>query len=99
MLRRRPWRQSPRVMGRGAVLGWGCGKLAPLPLRGSSRAALPGRSAGAPAREHLNPAAPGALTLRGGGTKEQRCFGEFPGTTSREVCGLGAREWILKVGP
>lgn len=72
MLQRPQWRRSPRVMGRGAVLGWGCGELAPLPLRGSSRAALPGRSARAPACAHLNPAAPGALTLRGGGDQRQR---------------------------
>lgn len=74
MLQRRRWRPSPRVMGRGAVLGWGCGQLAPLPLRGSSRAALPGRSAGAPASAHLNPAAPGALTLRGGGDQRTAMF-------------------------
>lgn len=58
----------------GQCWGWGCGKLAPLPLRGSSRAALPGRSAGAPASAHLNPAAPGALTLRGGGDQRTALF-------------------------
>lgn len=74
MLQRRRWRQSPRVMGRGAVLGWGCGQLAPLSLRGSCPAALPGRSAGAPASAHLNPAVPGALTLRGGGDQRIALF-------------------------
>lgn len=58
----------------GQCWGWACGKLAPLPLRGSSRAALPGRSAGAPASAHLNPAAPGALTLRGGGDQRTAMF-------------------------
>lgn len=76
MLQRR--RRRPEVMGRRAVLGWGCGRLAPLPLRGASRAAPPGRSAGAPASAHLNPAARGALTLQGGGDQRTATRSEVP---------------------
>lgn len=80
-------------MGRGAVLGWGCGKLAPLPLRAFSRAALPGRSAPAPASAHLNPAARGALTLRGGGDQRTATRSQsFPGLPRGKACGPGVRD-------
>ncbi|MEJ1286755.1 hypothetical protein NN561_017764 [Cricetulus griseus] len=100
MLQRRQWRRSPRVMGRGAVLGWGCGKLAPLPLRGSSRAALLGRGTQTPACAHLNPAAPGSLTLLGGGDQRQlRCRRVSRDSLAGSLWPGCQRLWILKVGP